>query len=162
MSQPLSIYDVPHKAILALAFGMTTPEQVLRDFEFDEAQISYLLASPELERAVADQRRQLEATGEMDQARVRMHAIAHMEHCTKAVGSRSLKEVDVKYLDVLFKGAGIGAKQAVQADTGPKFSITFNLQPPKGRVIEGTATAVPNINIDLTALAEVALPEEEF
>jgi hypothetical protein len=162
MSNQISLYDVPHKAVLALAFGMSDPEQVLRDFGFEQEQARYLLRSPELERAVTEQRRQLEKTGEMDQARVRMHAIAHMEHCTTAVAARSLKEVDVKYLDVLFKGAGIGAKQAVQADTGPKFSITFNLKPPAGRVIEGTAAQVPNINIDLTALAGVALPTEEF
>lgn len=162
MSDQISLYDVPHRAILALAFGMTDPAQVLRDFNFSDEQVTYLLASPDLERAVAEQRQQLERTGEMDQARVRMHAIAHMEYCTKAVAARALKEVDVKYLDVLFKGAGVGAKQAVQTDTGPRFSITFNLQPPKGRTIDGTATQVPSINVDLTALAQVALPAEEF
>lgn len=164
MSQ-ISLYDVPHKAILALAFGMAEPEQVLRDFDFEDAQITWLLNSPELKNAVEETRRQLEKTGEMDVARVRMHAISQMEHCTKRVQSGLLREVDVKYLDTLFKASGIGAKQAAQAETGARFSITFNLRPPagKGTTVEGSAERVPtNLNFDLTALAEIALPEGEY
>lgn len=161
MHGAITPYDVPHKAVMALAFGMSEPEDVLRTFGIEDKHIAYLLASPELQRAVAEQRRQLEQSGEMDAARVRMHAISHMEKCTQRAQNGTLRDVDVKYLDVLFKGAGIGAKQAMQADTGPKFSITFNLRP-KGEVVEGTATRVQDINIDLVALAKIALPDEEF
>lgn len=148
-------HEVPHRAVTAIALGANDPRQVLLTFDYNEEQITWLLNDPEFARIVEARRVELEKTGATDAARVRAHAIAQMELCTRRSVAGMLREVDVKYLDVLLRGSALGQK-AAEGPVGPAFSIKFVInQGNKGTTIDVTPT-------ELSAFAQIELPTEEF
>ena len=160
MSDIVLAHEVPKRALMAMALGMQAPDEVLRIFDYTDTQIAWLLNDPTLAKLVEGQRHELEKSGAVDAARVRMHAIAQMELCTKRSNAGMLREVDVKFLDTLLRSSPqlTQVQKEAAGPATPTFSIQFNIN----RGGRETTTIDVTPTREISELVTIELPSEEF
>ena len=153
--------EVPQELILAIAMGMEDPKEVASRYGYEGLKWEMLKAWKPFTDAVAAKKAELETSGITFKIKAKALTEDVFEDAYKI--ARSNDATLLQKLEFIKLGAKLGdmePKTNVQTQTGPGFSITINIAPPKNeRVIDSDVTEVAQIE-QAEAIEEVIVADK--